>query len=299
MENSYLDVKLKRIDRVYKPTEKVDGSLMVNVKKGWSHNGIDMVVEGSVVTTHSGKGLQSDVNNRPILLMRKEMNITPAGKFSDGYYEIPFQFDLNAAAGQKLRETYHGVFVSVVYLIIVTCERGLMKSALRKEVEFIVEVPTPASQQPTDPKPVSFTISPKTLENVSEALKASVPNFAVSGKLYKSVCPINQPLTGELCIELSAATINSVELQLVRVESISLDDRVTKEATEVQNIQIGEGDICRNFTVPMYMVFPKLYSCPTLETESYKVQFEMNMIIVFGDGYMITETFPLTIYRPS
>lgn len=44
-----------------------------------------------------------------------------------------------------------------------------------------------------------------------------------------------------------------------------------RDATEVQNIQIADGDICRNLSVPLYMVFPRLFTCPTLETTNFKV----------------------------
>ena len=42
-------------------------------------------------------------------------------------------------------------------------------------------------------------------------------------------------------------------------------------ATEIQNIQIAEGDVCRGMTVPIYMIFPRLFTCPTLATNNFKV----------------------------
>lgn len=44
-----------------------------------------------------------------------------------------------------------------------------------------------------------------------------------------------------------------------------------RDATEIQNIQIADGDICRSLSVPLYMVFPRLFTCPTLETTNFKV----------------------------
>ena len=57
-------------------------------------------------------------------------------------------------------------------------------------------------------------------------------------------------------IQVSAATVKSIELQLVRVETVKHPDsgKVVREATEIQNIQIGDGDITRNLVIPMYMV---------------------------------------------
>lgn len=44
-----------------------------------------------------------------------------------------------------------------------------------------------------------------------------------------------------------------------------------RDATEIQNIQIADGDVCRSLSVPIYMVFPRLFTCPTLETTNFKV----------------------------
>jgi len=98
-------------------------------------------------------------------------------------------------------------------------------------------------------------------------------------------------------VERAEAPIKSVELQLVRIESVTAEGKTTKEATEIQTIQIGDGNICRNLTVPMYMVFPRLFSCPTVTAANFKIEFELNLIVVYGDGYQLTENFPLTLYR--
>ena len=44
IEHSSLDVKLKRVDRIYRPGEVVEGILIINAKSGWSHNGISLQV---------------------------------------------------------------------------------------------------------------------------------------------------------------------------------------------------------------------------------------------------------------
>ena len=41
--------------------------------------------------------------------------------------------------------------------------------------------------------------------------------------------------------------------------------------TEIQNIQVAEGDLMRALAVPLYMVFPRLFSCPTLHTPNFKI----------------------------
>ncbi|RYH13493.1 hypothetical protein EON65_35530 [archaeon] len=300
MEGSYLDIKLKRLDRVYRPKEKVEGNVIVHAFKGWSHSGINLVVEGLIYLSHSNRGfagIGGDPNNRPIHLLRQEIQVCGAGKFPDGVAELPFSFVVNPVSGQQLYESYHGVYVSIVYNIQATCDRGVMKKSLIKDTEFLVEIPMQVDKKESEP--VSFSITPEALSNVNSKAASTIPKFSVSGKLHRTKFPINQPLTGEVLIELSAAPVKSLELQLVRVETVSTDGRLTKEATEVQNIQIGDGNICRNFSVPMYMVFPRIFSCPTLITPTFKIEFEVNLIMIYGDDYMITENFPIVLFRDT
>jgi hypothetical protein len=82
-------------------------------------------------------------------------------------------------SGQTLLESYHGVYLSVIYNITINCERGMMKKAIRKELEFIVEIPTPVAS--VDPLPIPFTITPESLENLSNNVISTIPKFKISG----------------------------------------------------------------------------------------------------------------------
>jgi len=70
-----------------------------------------------------------------------------------------------------------------------------------------------------------------------------------------------------------------------------------RDATEIQNIQIADGDVCRGLSVPIYMVFPRLFTCPTLETTNFKVEFEVNIVVLLHADHLITENFPLKLCR--
>lgn len=72
-----------------------------------------------------------------------------------------------------------------------------------------------------------------------------------------------------------------------------------REATEIQNLQVGDGDVCRGLAIPLYMIFPRIFTCPTSISDGFKVEFEVNVIVVFEDAYMVTENFPITLYREA
>jgi hypothetical protein len=151
---------------------------MVNAFKGWQHQGINMTVSGRVHLSSSARGVgildSLAANVKPITLFRSEMSVTPAGKFADGVTEVPFNFTLSAP-GVEFIESYHGVFVSVIYSIMVVCERGVFSKSLAKEIEFIVEVP---SKKMPDPEPRSFNITPESLDQVDQTRPVgSIPKF--------------------------------------------------------------------------------------------------------------------------
>lgn len=299
---SSIEIKLKRNDRTYRPGEKVEGVIHVKAYKGWTHSGLIIVAEGTVHLSTTSRGIMalgSDYSTKQLQVMKFENEVAPTGRFADGTTEVPFEFALKPLPGQTLYESYHGVYISVIYSILVTCDRGMMKKSLRKDTEFIVEVPSPTSTISDDPVPASFNISPDTIENLDKETLAALPKFKVSGKLHRSKYPITVPFTGEVVVEESSVPIRSIEVQLVRVESVLYDNQISRESTEVQNIQIGEGNTCRGMIVPMYMVFPRLFSCATIITPQFKIEFEANLIMVFTDGYMITENFPIALTRPK
>jgi len=61
---------------------------------------------------------------KPITLLKEEIEVASAGSFADGETSIPFEFAVTPVAGQSLHESYHGVFLNVIYSIRVECDRG-------------------------------------------------------------------------------------------------------------------------------------------------------------------------------
>lgn len=143
-----------------------------------------------------------------------------------------------------------------------------------------------------------------------------IPNFIISGKLTTATCVITRPFTGELIIEEADAIIKSVEVQLVRVETCGCADGFAKEganksffhfplcrltttmllcvrlfptlATEIQNIQIAEGDVCRKLVIPIFMIFPRLFTCPTIAARTFKIEFEVRNM-AFSQHYQMAQ----------
>ncbi|XP_006248134.1 vacuolar protein sorting-associated protein 26C isoform X2 [Rattus norvegicus] len=200
---------------------------------------------------------------------------------------------VNLQLSAKSVGVFEAFYNSVKYTLRCDMRRSLLAKDLTKTCEFIVH--SAPQKGKLTPSPVDFTITPETLQNVKE--RASLPKFLIRGHLNSTNCAITQPLTGELVVEHSDAAIRSIELQLVRVETCGCAEGYARDATEIQNIQIADGDICRNLSVPLYMVFPRLFTCPTLETTNFKVEFEVNVVVLLHADHLITENFPLKLCR--
>ena len=238
----------------------------------------------------------SSIKPRELFAFKKKL--TGPGNFGEGKKELPFSFDLKPTASNEstLYPTFHGVYISISYGIKVECEgRGWTSSNLTKEIEFIMDRLPDKDRSKSDP--VDFKITKSSLENVHADVMRTLPDFHFEGRIPTSRCPVNSPFTGELEIKDAKAPIKSVSLQLVRVETVTFTEGTAKEPTEVQNIQIAQGDVCRKLVIPLYMIFPRLFTCPTLITDSFKIEFEMNLIVLFEDSHMITENFPLVLIK--
>mmetsp|Transcript_15446 Transcript_15446/g.22710 ORF Transcript_15446/g.22710 Transcript_15446/m.22710 type:complete len:310 (-) Transcript_15446:203-1132(-) len=297
-EHSDIDIRLKRPDRTYRPGEIVDGVVVVTSKgSGWKHEGITMQARGSAtLASTKGSGIFESISSTlpAVDLLHVEIEISSAGRVPGGVTEIPFEFVLEGLGGQMLHETYHGVYIQVLYTLEVKCRRGLISRDLSKSLEIVVETPAIASPDPT---PMAFDITPTNLENLRPGILSQIPHFRVAGNIETIYCPINEPFKGEVTVLECENNVRSIELQLVRVETVTFEGQEGRESTEIQNIQIGEGDVVRNVPLSMHMVFPRLFTCSTMISQQFKVEFEINLLIIFADGYMVTENFPIALHR--
>jgi hypothetical protein len=236
---------------------------------------------------------------KPVNIMSYEFEVAPSGKVGNGVTEYPFEFILQPFANQQLHDTYHGVYVNTQYMITVDMPRGIMSSNLKKSKEFIVHTnhDQEAEKKAEESKVFNFRVTPESLQNVKATSRRKIPDFLFEGYLDKIICNVDEPFTGHITIKRCAVEIKSIELQLVRVESCTYMEGEAREATEIQNIQIADGNVVRDLAISIYMIFPRLFTCATSKSKAFKVEFEVNLIVLFADNHMVTENFPIVLYR--
>jgi hypothetical protein len=168
----------------------------------------------------------------------------------------------------------------IKYFIKCRIKRPIFFKDLVETCEFIIEFDSePIGAPPLTKQLIRFEITPDSLSAQSRDL---IPDFRVSGRIDSLVWQLNEPITGEFLVEYCCVPIRSIELQLVRVETFGSPTRLSsssmrdggqfsRDATEVQNIQIVDGNPLRNVPISIYMVLPKLFTCPTVLTATFRI----------------------------
>lgn len=199
----------------------------------------------------------------------------------------------------SLFESYHGVAVSLVYEI--SAQAVIVgKDFESKKSRILVLVPGQGINSKFGRKRVSyqFTLNPKKIESNKLTDQNLMPKFEIDCFLENINCCVDKPFNGFCNIKECSTQIKSIELQFLRNEKILAKDfSGMSEVSEIQNLQIGDGDVVRNLEIPVFMTFPRGFCCANLENKDVCISFEMNLIIVLVNGVVIMENYPVNLWR--
>lgn len=300
-------VRFDRVGAQFTAGETITGAVIVDNPSSSTHSGIHLHVEGSIAIYPSVRGLGAFEplveHITPISLLSLNIQLSPKGeKIPAGEIELPFSFLLQSTHSKfPLLETYQGVYVSCLYHAYATVQHTFGKTQA-DPVNFLVVVPgqsQPTEAEMKEDRGVAFNISTETIRASKRLNGDRIPRFLIEGKFERKFNDIDIPLSGWLAIRECDIRVTSVELQLIRVESAAAPTGIAREATEIQNIQIGDGDVMRLLEIPVYMFFPRWYTSPTLKTGTIRVDFEVNVVVTLEDQNQITQNIPIKLYRSS
>ncbi|PON44699.1 Vacuolar protein sorting protein 26 related [Parasponia andersonii] len=282
-----IELKLSRSNRVYRPSELLEGKIIVKSSSSISHYGIRLTLNGSVnlqVRGGSAGVIESFYGViKPIPIVNKNVELKPSGKIGSGTTEIPFSLYLKKPGEENLEkfyETFHGADISIQYLLTVDLMRGYLHKSLSTTTEFIVESDKAGLLAgPVSPEMVIFYITQDTQRHpLLPELKSG--GFRVTGRM-STQCSLSDAISGELTVEASAVPISSIDLHLLRVESVLLGEKIITETSLVQTTQIADGDVCRNLSLPIYVILPRLLTCPTVLAGPFSIEFKVTIVITF------------------
>ncbi|KAI9174700.1 hypothetical protein LWI28_021520 [Acer negundo] len=288
---SNVELRLSRSNRIYRPSEPLDGKIVIKSSSSISHNGVYLNVNGSVNLQIRG-GSAGVIESfygvlKPITIVKKRIEVRASGKIGSGTTEIPFSVKLRQPGednSERYYETFHGANVSTQYLVTVDIMRGYLHKSLSATVEFILESDkADLPERPIAPEMVIFYITQDTQRHpLLPELKTG--GFRVTGRM-STHCSLLDPISGELTIEASAVSISSIDIHLLRVESVLLGEKI-----------IADGDVCRNMTLPIHVILPRLMTCPTIFAGPFSVEFKVTITISF-QSELAMETLPLELVQ--
>lgn len=145
--------------------------------------------------------------------------------------------------------------------------------------------------------PYEFEIKPSSIEKI-KIDQNKIPQFLVKCHIDNTNVNISKELDGWLSVIECETPIKSIELQFVRNEKVFLNtgDNLS-EVSEIQNLQITDGDIIRGSEISLNMLFPRHFCCASIENKVVKLKFDINIILVLTNGFVITENVPLNCWR--
>lgn len=166
------------------------------------------------------------------------------------------------------------------YLLTVDVVRGYLHKSFSATVEFIIESELGGlPEKPVSPETVFFYITQDTQRHsLLHELKSG--GFKVSGRICTQ-CLVGDPLVGEVTVEASAVPIYSIDIHLHRIESIMVGEKIATETSVLQTTQIADGDVCRSICLPIYVILPRLLTCPTVFAGPFSVEFKVTIVVTF------------------
>ncbi|XP_072959418.1 uncharacterized protein [Typha angustifolia] len=255
---STIELKLSRPSRVYRPGEIIEGKIIANLSSSISYQKILVTASGTVNLQVRG-GVTGVIDSlysvvKPISIMKKSIEVvSSAGRLGPGVTEINFSFILTQESNshETLYETFHGGNINIQYLIAADITRGYLHKSLSATLEFILESnKTSLVSAPNLPELVSFYITQDTQKH-------------------------------QMMPELLTVPIRSIDIQLLRSESVLSGERIITDTSVIQTTQIADGDVQRFMALPIYVILPRLLVCPTLLAGPFSIEFQVSLVISF------------------
>ncbi|KAJ6229613.1 vacuolar protein sorting-associated protein 26c [Anaeramoeba flamelloides] len=295
-----ITLKLKKQNQTYTLGDTVIGSCVIETTKEISHNGIKLYVHGQITMREidNDSGILDNTDNIPSYkLLFITFPLSKVGKLLKGETEIPFEFVLQPLSENKLIETYHGANILINYILSAVILRGRFYQDITESTELIAKIPPKINYTKLAKE---FIIDQNSVQKHKKIFLKKIGDFQIRGQIHSLICPISKPFSGYLQIVKNSNNIKTIDVELVRTELCrSGSEKILKDLSEIQSVQIVDGNITHDLEIPIFMLFPKLFTCPTVDTKSFKVTFQINIIVQFTNNFIISENFEIDLIRTN
>lgn len=288
-----INILLDSFNKIYKVNDFITGTIEINSNTNLSFEKITSTIKGEYLFK-SSKSSNSQVNSREVFY-RKTNKISDSSTIKANQpNKFPFKFQLTSSEDNQLIESYSGVVVSIVYDFIVEIENLKVSNSVKIYVISPGQGMNPILKEKVIP--YQFTITEKSIEKIK--IEGKLPKFRLDGYIDNLNVDIGKELNGWIKLISCEIPVKSIELQFIRNEKATLSrGEVLNEVSEIQNLQIGDGEVLLNNEISLNMVFPRHFCCASIENSMIKVYFDINIILVLENGYVISENIPLNCWR--
>uniref|UniRef100_A0A7S0SS58 Uncharacterized protein n=1 Tax=Mantoniella antarctica TaxID=81844 RepID=A0A7S0SS58_9CHLO len=311
-----VDIHLDASDSTYRTGAAVRGHVVVTVNPydaPFAHNGITLQAVGSVQLAlgDSSVGILEALFSsiKPVPLLDHNLALAPAGRLPEGITRIPFEFPLTSASSSSpLFDTFHGANIQIMYAVSAEVVRPVLRGGSLSTglCEFLVEtaVDVDGSRAVSGAAPLHFEISGEGQEFGSGGGTLHAQGLDIRGCLDKSACFIEQPLTGHITVEKCPARVLSIDLELCRIEGCTTaEGSNVSETSVVQRTQVADGNASLGLEIPIHVVLPRLYCCPSIQARTFSVSFLVRVMVVFASSVpgaanpVAVRTLPIRLVR--
>lgn len=244
-------------------------------------------------------------------MINQNLSLSPPGRLQEGITRIPFSFPLEGdptSSASPLFETFHGANIQIVYAVSAEVIRPVLRggSLSTGMCEFLVEshADKDGTQSVASANPLNFELSEEGQELGPGAGALLTKGFKMVGRLDKSAWFIEEPLTGWIRVDKCPVRVLSVDLELCRMEGCTTSEgQNVSETSTIQFTQIADGNVSLGLEIPIYVVFPKPYCCPSLQARTFSVSFMVRIMIVFASSIpgapnpIAVRTLPIRLVR--
>ncbi len=286
-----ISVSLDSFNKIFKVGDIISGTVEVTSSQDSEYDSISCVIRGDYT-------IKTSKTSQPLIqtFYTKKQKISEKGKIkSNAVTKLPLKLYLTSSNDNELIESYQGVIVSISY------ELSILYNDVKMSDNIKVYIFYPGQGVKTQLKqkiiPYDFTITESSIEKV-KIENGKIPKFKLICHIDSLNVDIGKELNGWIKVINCDLPIKSLELQFVRIEKVTLpNDDVINEVSEIQNLQIGDGEVLLDNEISLNMLFPRHFCCASIENNVVKLNFDINIILVLSNGFIITENVPLNCYR--
>ena len=293
-----LQIILENFNKTYSVGDSITGTIQIKNRRNDLKYNLIIYLQGTYILSNRKSQPPTKIKET---FLKKDLKIISEGTLekSNNPSSIYFKFPLIPESNDNYYESYHGVVISIIYEL--SCNLQVINSNENynsEKVKININVPGMGINNNFGCKlvPYYFNLNNKNMEN-NQLQNKSLPDFNIECFINNINCNFDKPFDGYIIIHNCNVEIKSIELQFLRHEETVINNVNINETSEIQNLQIGDGDVNKNIEIPLFMIFPKTFSCATLNNNIVKISFEMNVMVVLVDGVIIMDNFPVNLWR--